>query len=125
MSSGSRASLPSVAEDGRTHCGVVPGDETSQAAGFTHAATHKPAVGLDSHRARVVGPVTGLSQQRLDREADPAPGKQRHPTANAQDLPTGAPFVSEGVHRREPSAHHPTADAVRNRPALGPVTHPY
>ena len=45
MSTGPRASLPRVAEHATAHCGVVPGDGTSQAAGFTHAATHNPRKG--------------------------------------------------------------------------------
>jgi hypothetical protein len=42
MSIGPRAPLPPVAEHATAHCGLMPGDATSQAAGFTHAATHNP-----------------------------------------------------------------------------------
>jgi hypothetical protein len=52
----------------------MPGDETSQAAGFTQRRHPQAAAGLDSHRDPVVGAVTGLSHLRLDREVDPAPG---------------------------------------------------
>jgi hypothetical protein len=104
VSSGLRATLPRVAEHATAHCGVVPGDGTSQAAGFTHAATRKPAVGLDSHRNRVVGAVTGLSHQRLDQEVDPpassATASQRHRAGSATRCAVG----SDGVQRREPSA---------------------
>jgi hypothetical protein len=63
-----------VAEHGTAHCGVVPGDATSQVAGFTQRRDPQPAAGLDSHRNRAIGAVTGLSHQRLEREVDPAPG---------------------------------------------------
>jgi hypothetical protein len=84
----------------------MPGDETSQAAGFTQCSHPQPAAGLDSQRDGVVGAVTGTPPMRLDRKVDLAPGKQRHLTANAQNLPPAAPFVlkasSAGNHQPSP-----------------------
>jgi hypothetical protein len=70
------------------------------------------------HPERALGGVTGPTRQCLDREVDPDGSLgHRHPTANAQYLPPGAPFVpkvsSAGNHQ---GSHHLTADVVRNRP---------
>jgi hypothetical protein len=74
VSTGLHPSLPTVAEHDIAHCGVVAGDATSHAVGFTQPRHPPPAVGLDPHRDRVVDGVTGLTHQRRDREVDPAPG---------------------------------------------------
>ena len=71
MSSGPRA-LPRVAEHGTAPRGVVSGDDASQSAGFTRCHHRQPGVGIDGHRRRVLGGVTGLTQQCLHREIDPA-----------------------------------------------------
>jgi hypothetical protein len=85
VSSGPRAALPRVA-------------------GFTQCHHRQPGSGIDSDRERVVGGVTGLTQQCLDREVDPA-AASRAPTPYRQRAgsPARAPLVpnmsSAGTHQ--------------------------
>jgi hypothetical protein len=103
VSSGPRATLPTVAEHTTAQRGVVPGDGTSQAAGFTLAATRNPrpvsiatAIGLSA-----VSPASATNASIG--EATRRQARQRLPTATAQDLSPGAPLVltasSAGNHQ--------------------------
>jgi hypothetical protein len=122
MSIGPRATLPRLTEHGTAHGGVMPGDETSQAAGFTQCRHRQPATGLDSHRGRVVGAVTGLSHNasigKSTRQATPS-HRQRAESA------TRCAVRSEGVQSREPSAITRQQTPSGTDLVVGPVTHPY
>lgn len=104
MSSGPRATLPTVAEHTTAQRGVVPGDGTSQAAGFTLAATRNPrpvsiptAIGLSA-----VSPAsaTHASIGEATRRQARATTSHRHRAGSAARCAVG----SDGVQRREPSA---------------------
>ena len=112
MSSGLRATLPTVAEHATAHCGVVPGDQTSQAAGFTHAATRNPrsvsiatAIGLS---ALSPASATNASIRKSPRRQ----ARQQHPSATAQDLPPGAPLVLTASNAGN---HQPSPDSRRRQ----------
>jgi hypothetical protein len=124
MSTGPRASLPRVAEHATAHCGVVPGDETSQAAGFTHAAAHNP-------RSGAIAPAIGLSALSPASATNASIGKS---TRQARATPSHrhragsaarCAVRSKGVQRREPSASTRQQTPSGTDPVVGPVTHPY
>jgi hypothetical protein len=116
LSSGPRAALPKVAEHDTAHRGVVPGDDTSQLAGFPQCHHRPPGVGIYSHQERALDGVTGPTKQCLDRDIDPAAASGTGIPPPTQNLPPGAPFVpkvsSAGNHQGWP---HLRADVVRNR----------
>jgi hypothetical protein len=99
VSTGPRAALPKVAEHDTPQRGVVPGDATSQSAGFTQCH-HKQLAVVSTGIGRVVRGVTGLTQC-LDREADPTAasgtGSQPEPmlaVANMLNAPMSAALKS-------------------------------
>jgi hypothetical protein len=125
VSSGPRATLPTVAEHGTAQRGVVPGDQTSQAAGFPPAATRNPrsvsiatAIGLSAVSPASATNASIGKSTRLQARATPS---HRHRAGSA----TRCAVRSERVQRREPSAITRQQTPSATDPVLGPVTHPY
>jgi hypothetical protein len=106
MSIGPRAPLPTVAEHATAHYGLTPGDATSHAAGFTHAATHNP-------RSVSIATAIGKSTRR-QAQATPL---RRHRAGSA----ARCAVRSEGIQRREPSAITRQQTPPGTAPAVGPV----